>query len=247
MKRVLTITLILFAWAALAQKTKPGQPAQKQTPVETPAKETPTPQSNPFIDHFFKKYQLALRWNDQVTAKDALYDLIAETGNDSLAYTLAVYYYQNRTYAPCVLISKDLLVRDPKNVNLLQLSASGFEGLGLQDKALINYETLYLVTNNISVLYKMATLQYDVKRYAECQTNVDFLLTKKDDIDKLKVSVNEADNKVREYPLKAALFNLKGLLAEQAGNKDLAKKSYQEALAVAPEFSLAKENIAKLK
>jgi tetratricopeptide (TPR) repeat protein len=246
MKKVFTMAMIVLSGAALAQKPKTGPPAQAEAPKPAAA-EAPVPPANPFIEHFFKKYQLALRWNDQVSAKDALYDLLAETGSDSLAYTLAVYYYENRIYASTVLIAKDLLARDPKNTNLLQLSASGFEGLGLQDKALINYETLYLTTNNISVLYKMATLQFDIKRYPECQINVDFLLTKKDEVAKLKVSVNEADNKIKEYPLMAALLNLKGLLAERTGNKELAKKSYQEALGVAPDFSLAKENLAKLK
>src|SRR5271154_6247258 len=97
MKKILTIILVSFACVMNAQKPKSTPPApQKQTtPAEQP-KEQAAQQVNPFIDHFLKKYQLATRWNDLVTAKDALYDLIAETGNDSLAYTLAVYYYENR-------------------------------------------------------------------------------------------------------------------------------------------------------
>jgi tetratricopeptide (TPR) repeat protein len=255
MRKIFTGILMIAALTAFGQKkkksnsekTEPAPTEQTQKPIVAtePAKDT-TQQMNPLIAHYLKKYSLASRWNDLAAVKDVLYDLIAETGSDSLAYTLAIYYYENQQYAPAVLISKDLLVRTPKNVDLLQLSASSFEGLGLGEKALPSYESLYLLTDNTAVLYKMAALQYDAKLYAESQANIDILMTKKD-IDKLTVTVTGQTNNTKQYALKVALLNLKGLLAQQAGNKVLAKKSYEEALALAPDFSLAKENLAKLK
>jgi tetratricopeptide (TPR) repeat protein len=244
MRNFFAILLTVAAFGSNAQNQKPAQP---QTPSQVKPQEQSQRQVNPFVDHFFKKYTLATRWNDFAAAKDALFDLIVETGNDSLAYTLAVYYYDNNQFAPCVFVCKDLLARAPKNTDLLQMSGSAFEGLGLKEKALPNYETLYLVTNNLAVLYKMATLQYDTKLFAECQANVDILLSKPTEIDKLKVTVNNDQNKSKEYPLKVALLNLKGLLAHQAGDKALAKKSFEDALALAPDFQLAKENLSKMK
>jgi len=237
MKKLITILVLCLAFAVQAQtQNVDGQP-QKQEPQ--------TPQQA-LIEHFLKKYTLANRWNDQVTAKDALYDLIAESGSDSLTYNLAVYYYENQQYASSVLISKDLLERAPKNVNLLQIAATCYESLGLKDKALVHYESLYLLTNNTGILYKMAMLQYEIKRYPEAKINVDILLTKPD-LDKLKVSVNNAENKGKEYPLKVSVLNMKGLLAAQTGDKILAKKCFEDALAIAPDFPSAKDNLSKLK
>jgi tetratricopeptide (TPR) repeat protein len=252
MRKFLTIVFMLAALTGMAQKkkkSKEDKPAAEPIAVQTvaPAPQVPAADTmiNPLIEHYYKKYTLATRWSDHATAKDALYDLIVETGSDSLAYNLALVYYENQQYASAALISKDLLARKPKNPLVLQLAASSFEGLGLIAQALPNYESLYLLTDNTAVLYKMATLQYDSKLYPESQANVDILMSRKD-LDSLEVSVSGQGNS-KQYPLKVALLNLKGLLAQQAGNKVLARKSYDDALAISPDFKLAKENLAKLK
>jgi tetratricopeptide (TPR) repeat protein len=198
-------------------------------------------------EHFARKSSLASRWNDADVVKDALYDLIAEyPGNDSLIYSLALLYYENQKYVSTVLVTQDLLARNPKNADLIQLVASGFEELGIRDKALTNYESLYLINGSTGVLYKMAVLQYDLKKFAECQANVDILLTKSD-IGTIKVTLNNAENKRNEYPIKASILNLKGMLAQQTGDKAAARKAFEDALTVAADFPLAKQNLAKLK
>jgi len=106
---------------------------------------------------------------------------------------------------------------------------------------------LYLLTNNINTLYKMAFLQYDLKRFAECLASIDILLASKD-LDASKVSYNDGGNKPKDYPMKVAILNLKGMaVQEHLGDKVAAKKLYTEALGIAPDFTLAKENLAKLK
>jgi Tfp pilus assembly protein PilF len=92
----------------------------------------------------------------------------------------------------------------------------------------------------------MAVLQYDLKKFAECQANVDILLTKSD-IGTIKVTLNNAENKQNEYPIKASILNLKGMLAQQTGDKAAARKAFEDALTVAADFPLAKQNLAKLK
>ena len=47
--------------------------------------------------------------------------------------------------------------------------------------------------------------------------------------------------------MKVALFNLKGLLALDQGDKVNAKKYFEQALAIAPDFALAKDGLAKTK
>ncbi|MGC4023049.1 MAG: hypothetical protein QM734_14440 [Cyclobacteriaceae bacterium] len=259
MKRILVLLFILispFAWSQKKKKNEKAEPAKQEAqqqqqavqqpkPVEQP-KDT-VPQINPIIRHFAIKYQTALQWNDYDVAKDALYDLIIENpGNDSLIYELASFYYQNQKYPSAVLVSQELLRRNPKNIGALSISAIGYENIGAADRALQNYESLYLLSNEPATLYKMAFLQYQLKRYKESSTSIDILLADPQ-VEKLKVNYTGADNKAKEYAMRVALLNLKGLVAQDQGDKVGAKNFFNQALAIAPDFGPAKENAAKLK
>lgn len=246
--------LIFFACSltisvAHAQNQKPKTEAAKpQTQSQTKPQEQPKQSVSPLTEHFYKKYVTALQWNDNDVAKNALYDLIIENPqNDSLIFNLAYYYYENQIYPSSVLVSQQLLARNPKNLPALEMAAVGFEMMGVPDRALQNYESLYLLTNNINTIYKMAFLQYDLKRFAECLASIEILLTNKD-LDTSKVSFNDVENKPKEYPMKVAILNLKGMaVQEHLGDKVAAKKLYEESLTIAPDFVLAKQNLAKVK
>jgi tetratricopeptide (TPR) repeat protein len=255
-RSVLILILIDVSVAAWSQKKKKNEKQEtKPETIQTQAPQTkpetvPTDtvrRLNPFTRHYAMKYQLAIAWGDTEVAKDALYDLIVENqGNDSIIYELAIYYYQNQKYAPAVLVSQELLKRDPKNTAALEISAVGYENLGVADRSLQCYESLYLLQNSPSDLYKMAFLQFRLKRYKECGTSTDILLADKK-VDALKVNYADGNNKTKEYPMKVAILNLKGMLAQEQGDKVSAKKFYESALAQAPDFMLAKDNMAKLK
>jgi tetratricopeptide (TPR) repeat protein len=256
-KSVFILILVCIAATGWAQKKKKGdkqeasQPAASQPVAEQPKPATVVPKDSvPQVDrlsqHYLYKYTLAMRWSDPETAKDALYDLIIESqGNDSLIYALGVYYFQNQKYPSAVLISQELLKRNPKNTGALEIAAVGYENLGVVDRSLQYYESLYLLQNNTNVLYKMAFLQYRLKRFKESSTSADILLADKS-IDASKVSF-DSNGKQKEYPMKVALLNLKGLVAGEQGDKVSAKKFYDQALAIAPDFTPAKEGIAALK
>jgi len=204
-------------------------------------------QTSPFINHYLVKFNVAMRFNDSDAARDALYDLIVENpSNDSLFLSLAMMYYENQKYPSTILVCQELLARNPKNTTALELTASSFEALNLYDKALQHYETLYLQTNAYPSLYKMAFLQYDLKRFRECAATSDILLSKKE-ADELKVSYPTEGNKTKEFPIKVAILNLKGMVAKESGDTAGAKKFFEQVLAIAPDFTQAKENLAKLK
>jgi tetratricopeptide (TPR) repeat protein len=248
-KIVIILAFSLCATAAFSQTQK--QPV-KTDPAKTQTK--PQPQQtekatvNPLTEHFYKKYITALQWSDYDVAKDALYDLIIENPqNDSLIFNLAYYYYENQKPASSVLVSQQLLARNPKNIGALEMSAIGYEMMGVPDRALQNFESLYLLTNNINTLYKMAFLQFDLKRYAECLTSIEILLANKE-VDTTIVVFNDATNKEKEYAMRVSVLNLKGLaVQEHLGDKEAAKKLFGEVLTIAPDFVLAKENLAKIK
>jgi tetratricopeptide (TPR) repeat protein len=250
------ISLVSFTFAQKKKKGEKDAPKQEQAPVQqpvvqsAPVKQTPKdsiPKVNTFVQHYAMKYATAVQWSDYDVAKDALYDLIVlNPGNDSLIYDLAIFYYQNQKYPSAVMVSQELLKRNPKNTGALEIAAVGYENLGVSDKALQSYESLYLLNNNSATLYKMAFLQYRLKRYKESNTSADILLASKE-AEALKITYNDASNKPKEYAMKVALLNLKGMVAQDQGDKVNAKKFYDQALAIAPDFGLAKDNLSKLK
>jgi len=254
----LLIVFVGIASASFAQRKKKGEEQRKMDPEPTavttapalkaePVKKDTLPRINPLTQHFARKYAAALQWNDYEVAKDALYDLIIENpGNDSIIFDLAVYYFQNQKSASAVLVANELLKRNPKNAGALEVAAGGYEALGVLDKSIQSYESLYLLTDNITALYKMAFLQYQMKRFKESAASAEILLARKD-LDGVKASYNDSKGKAKEFPVKVAVVNLKGLLALDQGDKINAKKYFQEALVIAPDFGLAKENLAKIK
>lgn len=243
MKVVYVLFLSLLIASTAVGQTQTQKPTAEK-PVAQPAQKTT---SNDLVQHFLRKYAVASRWGDDEVAKSALYDLIVQVpSSDSLIFTLAYFYYQNRQFAPAMLVSQELVNRQPKNQVYLELAASSYEEVGVLDRALQNYETLYLLTNDLTVLYKIAFLQFNLKRYSEGLTNADILLSKPE-VDTLKVVYNNVENKATEYAMRVAVLNLKGMLAQENGDNEGARKLFQQALALAPDFLLAKQNLAKIK
>ncbi len=254
MRVIISLFLIFISLQGFSQAQK--QPAKSETkpPVKTETRQEGTQAAekkqtvSPLAQHFYDKYVTALQWNDYDVAKDALYDLIIENPqNDSLIYNLAVYYYENQKYVSAVLVCQPLLARNPKNIAALEISAVGYETMGVPDRALQNYESLYLLANNMTTLYKMAFLQYDLKRFTESLTSIDILLANTE-LDNAKVVFNDVENKPKQYPMRVSVLNLKGLIQlDHFGDKAAAKKLFDEALAISPDFVSAKQNLAKVK
>lgn len=245
------VILLLLATGTFAQnkqantkgKSQPEAPAQK--PAEPPAQEQQQ-QVDPFIAHFFKKYSLALQFNDYDVAKDALYDVIVEAPTDSLLTSLTLLYYENQKYTSAFLVAQAMLQRNPKNLTMLEVAATSAETVGILDRSLQYYESLYLLTNNLNTLYKIAFIQYDLKRFAECKTNAEILLSKPE-LEANKVLYNDAQNKQKEYSMKVAVLNLLGMTKLEQSDKEGARKAFQDALALAPDFVLAKQGLEKAK
>ena len=191
-------------------------------------------------------YRLAIQYNDFAEAKSALYNLVLlEPQNDSLRYNLAYIYFDANQYPSTILACKDILATNPNHLGALELSGISFENLGLKDKALPNYEKLFMLSSNLNSLYKMAFLQYDLKKYAECTVNIDILL-ENSELEKANIVFTDDNNTSKEYPMKVAVLNLKGLVNKEVGNNELAKKAFEEALAISPDFQLAITNLEEL-
>jgi len=248
--KLTALLLVLFGFTQANAQKKKNTKENDAKPVEalppTAAKPAVVETIDSLLTHFYKKYTLASRWNDAQVAKDALYDMIIlKPQTDSLIFDLAYYYYENRQYASATLVSQELLARNPKNQDYLQLSAASFEGLGILDRSLQNYETLYLLSNSTLTLYKIAFMQFDLKRYEESLTNVGILLSKSD-VDTFDIGFNDSSNKQKDFPMKLAVLNLKGLLLKEKGDKAGAKKIFEDIIKEAPDFQPAISNLSEL-
>ncbi|MDN5203272.1 hypothetical protein QQ008_17915 [Fulvivirgaceae bacterium BMA10] len=196
--------------------------------------------------HHKSIYDRAVRYSDIGVAKNAIYNLLVLDPNDvSLLDSLAILYFDYNQYAQSLLVSLDILKKNPNSLVATEISAVSYENLQLYDKALTSYESLYLKNNNIYTLYKIAFLQFNLKRYNEARTSTDIILKDKKS-EELNIVFNPSRNKQEEVSMKAAVLNLKGLIAKEEGNKDEAKKLFEEALVSAPEFTFAKQNIEDL-
>ena len=57
-----------------------------------------------------------------------------------------------------------------------EIAALSFEQIGASERALKYYESLYLLRNDIMILYQLSFLQYRLKRLNEAFTNVDIII-----------------------------------------------------------------------
>lgn len=192
-------------------------------------------------------YTLAKKYNDPVIQRMALYNLVAlNPNNPAILDSLALIYFDFQQYASSALVSQDAMRLNPDDLFATEVSAVSFENLGVNSRAVTSYEKLYLANNDLTILYKVAFLQLSLKRYQEALNNADIIIESPEAAElKLLFPVDET-NKTQEITMKVAALRLKGMIEADKGNKAQAKTYFNEALKMAPEFVVLKEQIADL-
>lgn len=122
-------------------------------------------QEQDYVKHQRQIFEMAKSFNDPLVARNSLYNIIVAEKNALLLDTLALYYYQYQSYTSSLLVAQEALKYNKDNHLMRELLAICYEELGVKDKALTEYETLYLKNKSFSTLYKIAFLQYQLKRY----------------------------------------------------------------------------------
>lgn len=199
-----------------------------------------------FYRHYQMKYVFAMKYNDWRTAASALYDLIVvDPADDSLKVNLAYLYFDNNAYPSALFISNDVLARNPNDENALSISAAAYENMGLKNKAVENYESLYLINNDINILFRVSAMQYELKRFSEAKTNAK-IVAENGKAKDIKLSFPKGEKEKQEVPLSAAAYNLLGVIEKDQGNKNQAKEFFNKALEIAPEFQMVKDSLQEL-
>jgi len=184
----------------------------------------------------------ALSYNDAQTAINSMHYIIAlEGANSTYKDSLAITYYRTGNYVSSHLVAKELLTSKPDNTQLLEINAVSLQSLGATKDAIATYETLFAKTNNMAHGYQLAMLQYGIKRLAEAQATIAQTLQCAD-IENAYLQFAIDENQNQNVPLKAAAFNLQGLIAFELKDNTAAKNAFDEALKIMPEFTVATQN-----
>lgn len=184
----------------------------------------------------------ALTYNDAQTAINSMHNIIAIEGvKSSYKDSLAITYYNIGNYLSSHLLAKELLVTKPNNLQLLEINASSLQNLNAPKEAIEAYEVLFAKTKNMAHGYQLTTLQYGIKRLAEAQTSIAKTL-KCEPIENAYMQFPVDKTKNQNVPLKAAAYNLQGLIAFELKDNALASTAFNNALKIMPEFTLATQN-----
>lgn len=177
---------------------------------------------------------------------DALHAMLArEPHNLAVKDSMAVLYFQTRMYGQALRLSSDLIESAPQDPRYLEMRAVSQNSLGLLEDALSSYEALLAVDPNPYYGYQIATLQYGLNRFDLAEASVDNMLA--GDLSAERVNINIADGRSQTVPMKAALLNIKGVLRKDVhADFDQAAQYFQLAMAEAPDFLLANNNLAAL-
>ncbi len=190
-------------------------------------------------------YQVANKYNDAAVAKAALYQMLAmNPTNTALLDTLALMYYEFQQYTSAALVSQDAASINPDDALANEIAALSFDNLGLKDRAVKYYERMYLQTTDVGVLYRMAFLQFELKRFNEATASVDGLIDSEDTKNQ-KVYFPKEDKTQQEISLLAGAYRLKGMIEKELGNVENAKANFNKALEISPDFEIVKKQLAE--
>ncbi len=194
-----------------------------------------------------QKMELAKKYNDVVGYKTALFDIISLEGTGSVYMdTLADYYFKSGELVSFILLTDDLIEKRPDDMNLLLKQAVAYENLGNRKEAVKLYEQIYSrQPDNMNVGFQLAWNQYQLKRIEEANQTLMSMKDKKFP-EKVMVLMPGVKNKNEQVPLKAAYYNLLGLVSYDLHNLDAAIQYFDEALKIYPPFDMAKQNKAAL-
>ncbi len=213
-----------------------GQKKQKET--------EPAKSQGPKIDSLaIRIYQQAARYNDPIVKIYALHHRIATEGASfSLLDTLAQAYFEAGFYRQAIAVVDEILPQQPRNATLAEIKALSYYYLQDLKKAVDAYEKLYEITSDPLHLYQVITLQFNLQRYGECQANIDKLLSLPESV-QAQVRITTPDGQTQEIPLRAAAYNVRGVIFRLQKEYTKAKEAFEKALQIAPDFLLAKGNL----
>jgi tetratricopeptide (TPR) repeat protein len=178
---------------------------------------------------------------DVNVAIHACYDIIANDSNKTNFYDTLVYLYLNtNNQGSTFLTARKCLSYNPNNAKMTKVAGDYAKALGMSDTAIVYYKRTYVLSNKLSDLYDVAQVQYNSGNDAAAEETADMIIKSQNNEKEIILIAGEKD-RAQKIPAKAAGLTIKGLVFVQMGQKDIALRYFNEALAIAPDFYLAKQ------
>jgi tetratricopeptide (TPR) repeat protein len=172
--------------------------------------------------------------------------LINDSSLTLYADTLPELYAATNNIYACNDAAANALKRNPKSERFLLLKALCAEQLGQVEEQMNIYNQLYAINKKPEYLYRITAAHFGTGNFKAAENNLNELdemsKSSKDSID-FMISENEK----QKVPLKAALLNMRAIMAAQK-DRDLvsAKKYFEAAIREYPDFIVAKEFYKRL-
>lgn len=190
-------------------------------------------------------YKTSLKYYDLQSAITSLYTALAiKPERKDLKDSLALIYFSGERYFQANVIAEEIIKDNPKRLDMLEMAAISKQSLGALKESLADYESLYKQKPDLYSLYQIATLQYQLKRYGESVVSCDQIIASAES-EKLEASISMKGGS-QKVPLRAASHNVKGIIAMDLNQPDIAKQEFETALKLFPDFALAQGNLAAL-
>jgi tetratricopeptide (TPR) repeat protein len=194
-------------------------------------------------------YEMALRLNDFNIATMAVYEMLSlHPERNDLKDTLAMIYYAQKAYPKAIQLGEQILRETPNNRSIRELTAMAQDNQDMIEASLRNYQYLYENFGELYYLYKCATLEFFLKRFEECEANLNIIIQSPKALQEtISISANQKDQQPQQIPMTAAAYNIKGIVNMEQEKFAEAKAYLQKALEISPDFKMALNNLEALK
>ncbi len=226
MKKVFLLTVLsIFAFSGFTQTKKSKS------------------QSKPELEQVI--YDQAIKYGDVGVVINNLYILIAKhPETNSYKDSLARIYFQVGSYNQCLRVCDELIKINPSDTTVLRMMAMSHQNIGRFVEAIADYEKVIQLTGNVYDTYQKAALEFRIKRLQESKLSTEAVIKGATDKDRIVLYIDQ-ENK-QEVPLKAAAFNLYGMIAKEFNDTASARFLFNEAIKMEPEFYFANANLKAL-
>ncbi len=188
-------------------------------------------------------YRNALNYGDLQTAVHALHYMIAKSPEvKERKDTLCMLYYNLKMYSQARNLAMEILALDPSKTGILEINGLACEFMGLKVEAIGHYERLFQLTDKPYFLYQVASHQYQLQRFGECEANLLKIISHAGSPQEI-VLIAVSENEKQKVPLVAAAQNILGVIKLEKNDKPAAIKAFESALIIFPDFGLAKSNL----
>jgi tetratricopeptide (TPR) repeat protein len=190
-------------------------------------------------------YKAAVSRQDFEVATSALYYMLElEPGLTDLKDSLCITYFKRRLFFQSNLLAEEILRINPDNVQALEIAAMSQEELADYLEALNRFEFLYTKKKELYILYKIASLQYYLKRIGECESNISRIIADPKSRQQTVSITSSGKTPVKQLvPVAAAAYNISGVILLEMNKRDEARAQFEKSLEIMPDFQMAKNNL----